>query len=486
MPETIGLAILTAVQAAGVAGPAGFALTSTTIAGVGLTTIVGSAAIIGVSIGLQYALNNAEVPKPEDGVQSLKQALAPRRRGYWINRLGGVYMLYLAAGGASQDMLAFHSGRIQEFLSVYLHDNQVSTVPDPAHGVVIEVQSVGAETYLDSISLQLFDGRDDQTTFSMLNASTTSGVWTSAHAGQGIACGAMICALAADPETHTKRYPQGLPVLSVVAKCALIWDPRDGAQTRANRDSWKASPNPVLQLIDYITEPDGGMGEAFEEIFTAEMLAQWMVEADHCINRYDSAGWYQFDNAPENVIGKILAACDGWMAEDGEGNLVLNVGFYREPTDPPITEADIVGWRVRIGSSDEDSINRLDVSFTDPSLGYVTNQIDSVRDEAAISLAGIERSKPLDLSWVQDADQASRLGRRAMLRLNSPISGTLTMTLYGARYLGKRWVKLQLPHIAGLEDCVIEIQDKSVCDILGDRVTLNFILVDPEALLALQ
>lgn len=485
MPETIGLAILAAAAEAGVSGVAGFALTSTTIAGVSAATIVGSAAIIGVSIGLQYALSNPDVPKPEQGVQSLKQALAPRRRGYWINRLGGVYMLYIAAGGDSQDMVAFHSGRIEEFLQVYLHDTAVSTVPDVTHGVVLDVQSVGADTYLDSVALQFFDGRDAQTTFDMLNTSTTSGIWTAAHAGQGIACGAMICVTAPDPETHTKRFPNGLPVLSVVAKCAPIWDPRDGAQTRVNPDSWVASPNPVLQLIDYLTEPDGGMGEDLDEILPPAVLAQFMVEADHCINRYDSAGWYQFDNAPENVIGKMLAACDGWMAEDGEGNLVLTVGFYREPTDPPITEACLLGWSIKHGVADEELINQLDVSYTNPDIGYISDQIPSVRDEASISLLGFARAKPLDLSWVQDPDQADRLGRRAMLRLNPELFGTFTTTLYGMRYLGKRWVKVDMPGI-GLPDCVVEIQDKGEVDVLGGRVTLSWILVDPAALVALQ
>ena len=149
MPETVGLAILTGLQAAGVPGIAGFALTSTTVAGVGLATIVGSATILGVSIGLQYALNNPEVPKPENGAIPIKQAIPVRQRGYWINRISGPYMLFLAGGGDSQDVLALHHGRIEAITQVYMHDTAVAVVPAVSHGTVVTVQQVGGNQFRD-------------------------------------------------------------------------------------------------------------------------------------------------------------------------------------------------------------------------------------------------------------------------------------------------------------------------------------------------
>jgi hypothetical protein len=238
-------------------------------------------------------------------------------------------------------------------------------------------------------------------------------------------------------------------------------------------------------LIDFITRSDGGLGEDLDEILPAANLAQWMVEADLCVGRYNSAGWFTFETSPEEVFNKILATCDGWLAEDGEGNLVLTVGVYREPTEPPLTEKHILGFGVNYGIADEEIINQLDVSFTDPDLKYASRQTDPVRDEDSISLIGIVRAKPLDLSWVQDEDQARLLGERALLRLNPPKSGMLITTLYGMRYLGKRWVKIQYPFVSGLEDCVVEIQDRAEVDLLGGRVTFRWNLVDPVALAAL-
>jgi hypothetical protein len=373
-------------------------------------------------------------------------------------------------------------------MQLYLHDQGVVVTPNMNDGTIGTVASPDGSTFAGPINVQFFYGTDTQNTGAgLLNATSTSGVWTTDFAGKGIACIAMFCARASTPTAFTKIYPQGLPLPSVVAKCSPTWDPRDITQTRGSESTWKASPNPVLQLIDYLTLPDGGMGEDIDDILPAATLAQWMVEADLCESRnYHSAGFYQFDNSPENVIAKILATCDGWLAEAGDGTLVLTVGIYREPTDPPLTGDQIIGWSVNYGIADENTINQLDVTYTNPDIGYVSDQIPSVRDEAAISLSGIVRSKPLDLSWVQDPSQATVLAGRALLSANPAMSGTLTTTLYGMRYLGKRWVKVQFPVVNGLEDCVVEIQDKAQVDLMAGTVTFNWNLVDPVALAALQ
>ncbi|BAL77023.1 hypothetical protein [Bradyrhizobium cosmicum] len=491
MAETIGILILSSVEAAGVSGAAAFGTTAI-VGTLTVNTVIGAAALTAASIGLQYALSNPQVPKPENGAQPLKQAVPPRQRGYWINRLSGYYMLFLGAGGDSQDVLAFHSGPIEQALQLYLHDTPVSVsagLGDGQYNTVVPPTGI----YYTNVSVQVFYGSDTQTVYGpIINSSTTSGVVTSAFQGKGTAAIVLGCGHTSDPTQFTKMYPQGLPLPSVVAKCAPVFDPRDVTQSRADRSTWKASPNPVLQLMDYLTEPDGGMGEDFDVLFPPAALALWMAEADLCDElvggraRYQSAGFHQFDNAPESVINKILATCDGWMAENGDGSMALTVGVYREPSDPPLTSGHVLGWSWQKGQADEDSVNQLDITFTNPALGYVTDQTAPVRNEVAIAAAGIVRPQQLDLSWVQDEDQSTMLGGRALLRVNPAITGTLVTTLYGLRYLGRRWIKLQLPEVNGLADCVVEIQDKGVVELLNGRVTFPFILVDPVALSALQ
>ncbi|WLB14978.1 hypothetical protein [Bradyrhizobium japonicum] len=497
MAETVGLLILSSIgataSATGIGSASAFVIADVAISVSAAATIVGTAAIVGASIGLQYALSNPNVPKPENGAQPLKQSVPSRQRAYWINRLSGYYLLFLGAGGNSQDVIAFHSGRIEEAIGLYLHDTSVSTsgtLADGQYCVVVPPHDIAFEF----VVVTIFYGTDTQNVgaSALINSGTTSGVWTTDFAAKGIACIGMGCGAAPDPSEFTKIYPQQLPLPSVVAKCAPVWDPRDGTQSLGDRSTWKASPNGVVSLMDYLTEADGGMGEDRDIMFPPSALAQWMAEADLCDAdaggraRYQTAGFYQFDNAPESVIGKLLASMDGWLGEAGDGSLVLTVGVYREPTDPPLTAEHIKGFTWRKGVADEDSVNQLDITFTNPAAGYVSDQIGSIRDEDAISLAGIVRAKPLDLSWVQNADQAAALGERAMLRLNPKRSGSFVTTLYGMRYLGKRWIKVQHPLLEGGAVCVVEIQDKCEVDLLGGRVTINWNLVDPVALAALN
>jgi hypothetical protein len=72
MVETVGALIIAGSGLGGATGIAGLGtLAGTTVAGVSIASIVGTAAVLGVSIGLQYAFR-PDVPKPEDGSFALE------------------------------------------------------------------------------------------------------------------------------------------------------------------------------------------------------------------------------------------------------------------------------------------------------------------------------------------------------------------------------------------------------------------------------
>jgi len=500
MAETIGLLILEAAGAT--ASVTGFGSAAITISVAGATisaaSVVGAAAITAAAIGLQYALApSPSVPKPESGSQAIRQSAPPRIRGYWINRLAGSYMMFEAGGplpNTSYDVIAFHHGKIDTVLGLYLSDDEVTTAISLDHfGTILAVQPTPDGYYGSQVNVELWQGIDPQPASTFLTGdSAINSLWTSAFHGHGIAYLVMKCTGTTDPAAFTKKFPRNKPEASVVARCSPVWDPRDGAQSRSNPATWTTSPNPVLHLIDYLTgDPlnTGGPGLDYDTAI-APVLTDWMAEAELCDAlvdddpRYQCAGWYRLDNNPEDVVGKLLSTCDGWLSENGDGTLSLVTGYYRAPDDPPLTGEHIVGASVDYGIADESVINQLTITITDPNNKYVSLQLQPYADEASVAIYGV-RDQPLDLTWVQWPAQAGRLARRAMLRVNPAMQGSLITTLYGFRYLGKRWTRVQYPEIAGLEDAVIEIQSAKIQRSAG-QIVFGWKLVDPDALLALQ
>ncbi|WP_316165409.1 MULTISPECIES: phage tail protein [unclassified Bradyrhizobium] len=488
MAETVGALILSAIGATEIASVA-------VVGSVTVATVVGTAALIGASIGLQYALaagNRGDTPKPEEGSQPLKQAIPPRIKGYGTNRLAGYYMLFEAHGNppaTAYMVCALHQGRISAYRGFYLHDDALTMYLDITHGGVSQVAPWDSHGRYQNVQFEVFLGAASQTASVQLTTSGSAipGIWSTDHRGDGVANMVVICGGDADPKNFSNSYPHNLPVPSAICDCALIWDPRDPAQSRTNPATWTFSKNPVLQLIDYLTSDEGGLGLDFATVI-APNLAAWMVEASMCDQavdtatpgvqepRYQSNGWFTYDNTPADIIGGILATCDGWLGETGDGALAIVVGVYRAPTDPPITEKHIVGFALSYGQADEQLINQLDISYTDPAQNYVTVAANPWRDEASISAVGEAKPKPLELKWVHSYTQARRLADRAMQRLNPRLTGSFSTTLYGLRYLGRRWVPIKYPFISGLQDNVVEIQSAEV-DLKRGRITWQFSLI---------
>jgi hypothetical protein len=317
MAETIGLAIVEAIALTGEAeGLVAFAEGS--IIGISGATAIGTTTILAVSIGLSYALRPG-VPKAEAGALQVKQSISPRQRGYWNCRLAGCIMLAQASSTTTYEVGAFHHGLVEDVIAVYFDDDAVGVAGDFKHGVAGAVGGPGG--IYGNASFGVVLGTETQTaSASLISDPGISGTWTSAFRGRGVAYWFLVAASAANPTLHQMMYPRGLPKPSVVARCSPIWDPRSGAQSRFDSSTWVASPNPVLQLIDYLTRVDGGMGLDLDDILPPAQLAAWMVEASLCDVdlgagniRYRSAGFYTFDNKPEDVkTGSWRPAMAGW------------------------------------------------------------------------------------------------------------------------------------------------------------------------------
>jgi hypothetical protein len=262
-------------------------------------------------------------------------------------------------------------------------------------------------------------------------------------------------ALSANPERQAKIFPYGPPSLSVEADMALCWDYRDPAQDPEDPSTWTWTQNTALQMCWHQCFNEFGHKRDYRRAILP-LLDMWKEEADICDEdvplagggtekRYQSNGFDTTENDPKVATNALLAACDGWICERGDGALLFIVGKFREKYVTTITDADIVGHQIQYDVLFEDEINRLVPKFTYPALDYATSDTDFFEDQSAQLIAGRVLAQDANYQWVHQWRQARRLGKRDWLRLQEKVSGALDLRLSAINAVYTRWVRLQTP-----------------------------------------
>jgi hypothetical protein len=488
-PVSIGTAILTAV------GVSAATASTVIVAGITVAAVVGSAALFAVSIGIQYALQSVRdrpkragdtLPTSQEGRVPLRQTNPVRIKAYGHGvRIGGAYMAFeVAPDGRSMDVIALHQGKISAFLGFYLHDDPVEI--DASGFVTTYPWGQFLPTYNSVPPVRILTrlGEETETNYPEVSLYIPT-IWDANHRGDGIASLALICS-PVPSQYFQKVYPNGLCVPSAVIDSSPVWDPRDVTQDREDSSTWQVSSNPVWQLVDYLLNDDYGLGYDYETAI-APSLDDLKFEADLCDAlvpkiggtepRYRSSGSFRYDTEPVDVTGAILASCDGWLTEKGDGSISLKVGVYREPT-VTFTDKHIVGFAVDFGTADEYVVNEINWNYTSIDHHYKDVPGDPWIVE---DIVGKPRSTSMNLTWVKSHSQGRRLVKRAMNVFQAPMRGTFITKLYGLIGRGERWVRIQYPYVQGLEDAVIEIQKVNI-DILKGRLSFSWILVDPDTI----
>lgn len=475
--------------------------------------IVGQIILTAIFLGLALALRPS-APKPADGHQATRQEIPPKIMGYGRVRIGGNYTLYEVKDDASVDVVALVDGHVRGFEKFYLHDDEVNL--HATTGYVIEAVGHDDDRYLEHVYLKRRYGLETETAYSEA-VTLLPTLWTNDHRGDGTAS-LLLVSRGSSAETFPMVYPRGLPIPSAVLDMPAIWDARDPAQDPDDPDTWVDYPvwdvgdtyaagdrvlytadpdgggavyysrvganignvpdealnkwcrvdtNPVLILIDKLTSQKHGLG-LDRTVLIDPVIDALMAEADICDElvqkknldyepRYACAGWFTYDTEPEKIIAAILASCDGWMTEDGEGALALTVGKYRAPADLEMGPECIIDFSWQDGIEDESVVNDMPFRYTSPAHKYKEAPGQAWRDEDDITDRGIVRSQTLDLTWVQSHSQGRRLVKRAMAKANARLRGAHSTTLYGLAFLGQRWVRLSYPDIAGFESIIVEV-----------------------------
>lgn len=487
MPQAIAAAAQAAgAYAASAAAAAGASATVQTLAA--LAAYTATYAAVAVATTAVASALAPDSPKPEAVKATKRQARPSRISGNGRVRIGGAYMLFEASGKFSYDVFAMHDGRVAAFTGRYwLNDDEAFL--DGAGWVT----GFSGKRYTPQhVKILTRLGQATETAY----AEVVSGVpdqWTNDHRGDAIASMAMICNHA-DQKYLTEDFPNGLPLPTAEMDLAPVFDPRDGAQSPTNPATFTfyGSPNQgqnaILGLLHYLCFAEGGPHVDYARRI-APVIGHWIDAANVCDEavalkaggtepRYRVGGAWSWDSSPASIIKNYLQACDGWLAPNGEGHLMVYAGKYYAPgTDDVITSA--VGYTLRRFSLDEDAVNELVISYVSPDHAYNEVETDPWRDESDILARGAVRSQPMSLPWVQFNGQARRLAKRAMSALNASSSGTITTNLGGLDHLGKRYLRITLAEeVPTLRDIIVEVS-KAEIDLAAMQVTFSWARADP-------
>ncbi|WP_432417078.1 hypothetical protein [Rhizobium leguminosarum] len=407
-------------------------------------------------------------PRPEDGKVPKVQSIPYRQWGVGRNRVAGAYMLWEASGKKLYAVQAIAGHRIKSINRYWLHDDEVT----------LQVTGVinGGTNYRSNVQIFSRLGAVPETPYSaIVSALAGAGVWTSSHRGDGQASIAMI-ATSDKAERQNKTFPYGVPQLSVEADMALCWDFRDPLQDPEDPSTWEWTRNAAVIMAWHQCFNEFGHRRNYQRAILP-VLDMWQEEADVCDElvplagggferRYECNGFDTTENDPKAATNAILASCDGWICERGDGALLFIAGKFREKYVTTLTDADIVGHQIEYDVLFEDECNRLIPKFCFPDIGYATSDTDFFEDTSAQLISGRVLAQDANYQWVQQWRQARRLGKRDWLRLQQKVTGQINVRLSGINSVYSRWVRLEAPNmLPRLNGTVVENR-KSVLSLL--------------------
>lgn len=332
------------------------------------------------------------------------------------------------------------------------HGNYIAYSWDKLQGPVPYVSGVGPFGFLEFRNASA-DGH-----VSKLLTHYLPEIWTAEfHRCKGLACVHTKWGTVG-LKTHMEHFPNYFPRHSTVVRQSRVYDPRDEAQSffqlvtgeySTENPTWEYSENPALQIADLFTFPYG-FNKSYDDILW-ESFATAANDCDRLVATRDG-GTRPFSRAHvaasstdelRDILGDLLAACDGQIFEDADGRIGLWIAKWEEPT-VTLTERHISSLKVQRGNSVYADVNELVVRYTEPRLGYAFNTAVLVQDTESIARVGL-RSQPLDLEAVQDPEQAYALATRALRRKNTPLKVSATGPLRMMIADGERVVRLDLP-----------------------------------------
>lgn len=414
---------------------------STFIAGAVANIAIG-AALLGIGQLASAAFGGRPQTSTPQAQATLNQSTGTRIRGYGRAKLGGTRAFWDSKNGALHQIVMAHHGQVDAFEQFYIGDLAVSRLES---GYVSSAPFSPSESISYAL-IQTHDGSAAQTANPVMLADWP-GIWTEQHRLRGIAYWMVRFGSPAAEEYQT-IFPEGYNTpIRCVCRLSRVWDPR------TNVTAW--NDNAALCILDYLTHPDGynrsvddidlPSFEAFADVSDdAIALAAGGTEP-----RYRIWGVYGLTDDPQDVLGKMRAACDAELYQTAAGKIAIRGGIWAAPT-VTIRADDIIGHSMEQGGNRFAAFNELKILYTSPDHDYQTVEATSWENLADQADRGVLASS-LNLDMVPSPTQARRLAKIHIAKSNPEWKGTIVANLSALDALGERTVRLVLPEL-GIDD----------------------------------
>lgn len=352
---------------------------------------------------------------PAQKVQAIiTQTDSPRVRAYGRVLLGGPKAFFEAQDGSLLQIVVIHHGAVDGLIRFWVDGEPVT---------------LDADNKVHRYMRLLFrDGSGPVSGDYPEVLSRFPSLWTSQHRLKGQATFNTSFGDPAD-EDFVGYFPKGTQTMVQ-------------AEVRASRvrdmlGAMVYSENAALCIRDYLIHPDGWRIPAAS--IDDDSFGRFAVICGQAVPllaggtepRYRLCGHYALDDAPKDVVARMLAACDGQVYQTPEGKVGILGGAWSEP-DVTITADDILELSVEDGFDPFTDFNILKGTFTSPAHSYQPIEVPDIRHEADLAMQG-ERVEQIEIDMCPSGSQMQRLMRIIGAKRRRDMTGTLTTNLVGLK-----------------------------------------------------
>lgn len=399
--------------------------------------IAGAAVYSGIQYISKEIMKGMEDSEITGVTQTSRLAAGARKIIYGTVRTGGQLVYSVSKGTDNEtlyqaialaDTTRSNQKAISELIGIYFNGELIANYDNSDGSITYTTEG---NKYADYTDFEFHDGTQ-QTVSPMLNA--TGAEWHSSMKLRGVAY--VVCKFTYDQDT----FVNGLPNVSFSVKGRTVYDPRDMDQNSTQASTWTYSNNPVLCLMDYLTDPAYGLGITIGDIDTTSIYAS-LAHCDEDVeyypannpnttlnqNRYECDGHINSDNKVRANIENILTSMAGKISyANGKFHIISTQS--RSPVTTVVDE-DMMCGQVSVTTkvSRSSQYNVVQGKFLSKEKGWVEASYPTQKDSSYIAEDGQEMILDLTLPMTTDNARAQRIAKYTLKR--SRRQATISMQL---------------------------------------------------------